>query len=88
MQETVRIKRKFNVTIPKKVRKKLKLNVGQIVQVSLDGNRIVLKPISYDPSARLEELIGSLQPEQIKHQAEKIIVRESKSTLAKKLRRG
>jgi AbrB family looped-hinge helix DNA binding protein len=86
MTETVKIKKKFNITIPKKVRKKLELNVGQLVQVNLEGSKIVLKPISIDPSARLEELIGSVKAEQIKQQAEKILLKESKSALAKRLK--
>jgi len=87
MIAAVRIKKKFNVTIPKRVRKKLEVKVGQLVQVSIDGDRIVLKPVPYDPSEKLEELIGSLKQEQIKEQSEKLIVKEAKSSLAKKLRR-
>jgi len=86
MSETVRIKKKFNVTIPKNLRKKLEVKVGQLVNVSLDGDVIVLKPLPYDLAEKLEKLIGSLQLEQIKRQAERRIVKESKPSLAKKLR--
>ncbi len=86
MTENVKIKKKFNVTIPKSVRKRLEVKVGQLVKVSLDGDRIVLKPLPYDPSERLEKLIGSLKPEQISRQAEKLVLKEAKSSLTKKFR--
>jgi len=86
MSEVVKIKRKYNVTIPKKVRKRLEVKVGQLVQVSLDGDTIVLKPFPKDPSEKLEELIGTVKAQKIKEQAERISVKESKVGLAKKLK--
>jgi len=86
LQEIVRVKRKFNVTIPKKLRKVLPVHVGQLIEVKLEDDRIILKPISEDPSSKLEELIGKITPESISNQAEEI-VKEAKSSLAKKLER-
>jgi len=86
LQEIVRVKRKFNVTIPKKVRKVLPVHVGQLIEVRLEDDRLILKPISEDPSSRLEDLIGKVTPEMITSQAE-VIVKEAKSSLAKKLER-
>lgn len=86
MTETVRIKKKFNVTIPKSLRKKLEIKVGQLVNMSLHGDTIILKPLPYDPAEKLQELIGSLDLKRIKRQAEKQIVKEAKSSLVRKLR--
>jgi len=86
LQEIVRVKRKFNVTIPKKVRKVLPVHVGQLIEVRLEDDRLILKPISEDPSSRLEDLIGKVTPENITSQAE-VIVKEAKSSVAKKLER-
>ena len=83
----VKVKRKFNVTIPKKLRKGLAVKVGQLVEMKLDGDRIILKPIAEDPSRRLDEIMGKLRPEDVARQAEEVIVREAKSSLAKKLKR-
>ena len=85
VHEIVKLKKKFNVTIPKSIRKKISVRVGQLMEVGLEDEKIILKPISGDPAERLQELIGSLKAEQIKKQAEKLILKESKSSLAKKL---
>ena len=87
LQSIVKVKRKFNVTIPKRLRNKLPLKVGQLIEMDLEGDRIILKPFSQDPCARLDELMGKIAPKDITRQAERVIVREAKSTLAKKLRR-
>ena len=81
------MRRKFNVTIPKRLRKKLPLKVGQLIEMDLEGDRIILKPFSQDPYAKLDELMGKVIPKDITRQAEGVIIREAKSTLAKKLRR-
>lgn len=80
------MKRKFNVTIPKKLRKVLPIEVGQLIEMKLEEDRIILKPIAEDPSSLLEELIGDIEPESISSQAEEI-VKEAKFSLAKKLER-
>jgi len=86
LQEIVKVKRKFNVTIPKKLRKDLSVKVGQLIEMKLEGDRIILRPIVEDPSNRLEELIGNVSPESLSEQAE-AIVKEAKSSLARKLER-
>jgi AbrB family looped-hinge helix DNA binding protein len=86
MYKSVKIKKKYNVTIPKSVRKKFELKIGQLVQVSIEGNKIVLKPLPSDPSGKLEKLIGSLKAEGMKGEAEKIILKEAKLGLARKLK--
>lgn len=45
MGETVKIRTKFQVTIPEEVRKKIHLEVGSRVQVEARGNEIIIKPI-------------------------------------------
>jgi len=86
LQEIVRVKRKFNITIPKKLRKDLTVKVGQLIEMKLEGDRIILKPIAEDPSSRLEELIGNISSESISKEAE-AIVKEAKSSLARNLER-
>lgn len=86
MQEIVKVKRKFNITIPKRIRKSLPVKVGQLVEMRLEDDRIILKPIAEDPSHRLEELMGNIAPEELQRQAE-AVVKEAGSSLAKKLER-
>ncbi len=87
MQLIVKVKRKFNITVPKRLRKVLPLRVGQLVEMELDQGKIVLNPIAEDPSLKLEEIMGKLRLEDMSNQAEEVLVEEAKSSLAKKLKR-
>ncbi|MEM2106465.1 MAG: AbrB/MazE/SpoVT family DNA-binding domain-containing protein [Candidatus Bathyarchaeia archaeon] len=85
MQEIMKVRGKFNVTIPKKLRKSLPIKVGQLIEIKLEDDKLILKPIAEDPPSRLEEIIGKIRPEDIRTQAEETILKEAKSSLAKKI---
>nr|BAL59585.1 hypothetical conserved protein [Candidatus Acetothermum autotrophicum] len=40
----IKVKEKYRVTLPAEIREKLPLKVGDLLEVSLDRNRIILKP--------------------------------------------
>ena len=52
----VKIKDKYQVTIPESVREKLHFEVGELLSVTLRGNEIVLKPIVIEEKYSEEEL--------------------------------
>jgi len=52
----VKVTRKFQVTIPKKVREKLRLRVGDKLSVQVEGDKIVFRPLI----RRVEDPIGNL----------------------------
>ncbi len=45
MGTTVKVREKFQVTIPEDVREKIPLNVGERVEVVARGGEIVLRPV-------------------------------------------
>ncbi len=45
MGEVVRVTRKFQVTIPKRVREALGIRVGDRLEVDVEGDRIVVRPL-------------------------------------------
>lgn len=64
----VRVKRKFQVTIPAEVRERLGLAEGDYLEVTEEGNQIVLKPkvVLDRPDeqtlARLEAILDRVRP--------------------------
>jgi len=53
----MRVKRKYRVTIPKEVRRKLGLRVGDYLEVEVQGSTILLKPKALlDKDEALEKL--------------------------------
>ena len=54
----VRITRKYQVTIPKKVREKLKLRVGDLLKVEIEEGKIVFKPLTPRSEDPVEELLS------------------------------
>ncbi len=42
--QLVRVKKKYQVTIPTEIRQKLALKVGDVLETELQDNRIILKP--------------------------------------------
>jgi len=58
----VRVKRKYQVTIPKEVRRKLGLRVGDYLEVEVQGSAILLKPKAIlDKDETLEKLRALLE---------------------------
>lgn len=45
MKQTVKVRMKYQVTIPETVRKQIPLNVGDRVEVTARGNEIVIRPV-------------------------------------------
>ena len=54
----VRITRKYQVTIPKKVREKLKLKVGDLLKVEVEEGKIVFRPLTPRSEDPVEELLS------------------------------
>lgn len=42
---TVKVRSKHSVTIPAEVRKRVRLEIGDRVEVAVDGDRIVIRPV-------------------------------------------
>ncbi len=58
--ESVRVTRKYQVTIPRSVRERLGLRIGDRVRMEVRGNRVVMetpRPLEH-PSERLWNLFG------------------------------
>lgn len=83
----MKVKRKFNVTIPKRLRNAIPLRVGQLVEIKLEDDTIIMKPIAEDPSKKLEEILGGIKAEDIAKHSEEVIMGEARSKLAEKLER-
>lgn len=58
MMSIVRITRKYQVTIPKKVREKLKLRVGDLLKVEVEEGKIVFRPLTPRSADPVEELLS------------------------------
>ena len=57
----VKVTRKYQVTIPKDIREKLRISVGDLLRIKLVNNHIVIepvKPIVKDPVEYLSSLTG------------------------------
>ncbi len=48
MMNLVKIKDKYQVTIPEDIRKKTHCEVGELLNISLHGDEIVLKPMTVE----------------------------------------
>lgn len=60
MGEVVRVTRKFQMTIPKRVREALGIRVGNRLEVDVEGDRIVVRPLRprvEDPVEALMSLV-------------------------------
>lgn len=60
MGEVVRVTRKFQMTIPKRVREALGIRVGDRLEVDVEGDRIVVRPLRprvEDPVEALMSLV-------------------------------
>jgi len=54
----VKVTRKFQVTIPKKVREKLRLRVGDKLSVQVEGDKIVFRPLIRRVKDPVEDLLN------------------------------
>lgn len=58
MSEELTIGRRYTLVIPKAIRNRLALKEGQKVLIRVEGDRIVLDPLPWDPYKVLEEVVG------------------------------
>lgn len=58
MSEESLIGRRYTLVIPKAIREELKLKQGQRVLIRVEGKRIVIEPLPWDPYKVLEEVVG------------------------------
>lgn len=77
MSEVIKIGKKYTIVIPKKMREKLGLKEGQISEIDIEEEKIVITPKALNPFERLGELIGSVTyEEKTERKAEKWLLRE------------
>jgi AbrB family looped-hinge helix DNA binding protein len=43
--DKTKVTRKYQITIPKNVRKALGINIGDTLKIKIEGNKIILEPI-------------------------------------------
>ncbi len=58
MSAVVKITRKYQITIPKEIREKLKLRIGDKLVIKIEGDHIVLKPLIDKRHDPIEELLN------------------------------
>ena len=56
--QVVKITRKYQITIPKEVREKLNLHIGDLLKVEVEDDKIILKPIIKRRRNPIEELLN------------------------------
>ena len=56
----VKVTKKYQITIPKSIREKLNIRVGDILLVKTDGTRIILEPI-IKRSNPLEDMLNLIK---------------------------
>jgi antitoxin MazE len=44
MKEIVRVKERFQITIPRKIREKLKIGVGDVVEIAIRNGKLIISP--------------------------------------------
>lgn len=77
MSDFVRIGKKFTIVIPKRIREKLGLSEGQLSEIRVDKDRLIITPKHKDPFKRLEEIIGDIKYEKsTEKRAEKWLLKE------------
>ena len=56
--ETVRVGKKYTIVLPKDIRTKLNIRVGDLLSVKVEGGKIILEPKRVNPFEVLEKVIG------------------------------
>ncbi len=57
MTAIVKITRKYQITIPKEIREKLKLRIGDKLVIKVEGDHIVIKPLIERKTDPIEEML-------------------------------
>ena len=55
---TVKVTRKYQITIPKKIREELGIKVGDELIVRTDGSRIILEPLIERKKNSIDEMLS------------------------------
>ena len=58
---TVKVTRKYQVTIPRDVREELGIRIGDRILVEVEGDKIVLRPLALRKKNPVEELLNLLE---------------------------
>jgi AbrB family looped-hinge helix DNA binding protein len=61
----VRVKGKYQVTIPKEVRRKLGLRVGDYLEVEVQGSTILFRPIALVDFEKLQAVLEKLREKRV-----------------------
>ena len=56
--ETIRVGKKYTIVLPKGVRTKLNIKEGDLLNIKIEGDKIVLEPKRSNPFKILEKIIG------------------------------
>ncbi len=54
----VKVTRKYQITIPKEIREKLGIRVGDKVIVKISGNKIIIKPVIKNRESPVKHLLS------------------------------
>ncbi len=61
----IRVGKKFEIVIPKNIREKVKIEKGDLLEVEIEGNKIILKKIEYNPYEILKRVVKESYNEEI-----------------------
>lgn len=76
----VQLDERFRLTLPKEIRKSLKIAKGQRVYVSSAGDTIVIKVLNRDPSQDLAKILGDFTFDRAaRRKAEEWLLKEASS---------
>lgn len=65
LEEIVRVGKKNVVVIPSRVRKKVGIKEGDLLELKVEGDRILLERLSSEPFRVLAEVIGEQYREEV-----------------------
>ena len=58
MSEQTVVGKRYTIVVPKSIRKRLQIDEGQRVIITVMGNQMVVEPLPKDPYASLARIIG------------------------------
>ncbi len=61
----IRVGRKFEIVIPKNVRERVNIEEGDLLEVEVEENKIILKKVEYNPYEVLKRVVGESYNEEI-----------------------
>lgn len=73
---------RFRLTLPRKIRKALRLEKGQKIYVVAAGDTVVMKILAKDPSEKLADLLGEFRfDRKARRKAEKWLLKEASKSI-------